>query len=86
MLLSGAARLTRHAGQSRLLLTLAHEAGDQIRAMIANIRKGLDLMYPHEFTLSPMNRSNLLKGLAPAPTLRRIIQKRHSGELFWREK
>ena len=42
MLLSGAARLTRHAGQSRLLLTLAHEAGDQIRAMIANIRKGLD--------------------------------------------
>ncbi|SDZ19501.1 hypothetical protein SAMN05421754_10911, partial [Nitrosomonas sp. Nm58] len=31
-----------HAGQSRLLLTLAHEAGDQIRAMIANIRKGLD--------------------------------------------
>jgi uncharacterized protein YegP (UPF0339 family) len=35
-------RLTRHAGQSRLLLTLAHEAGDQIKAMIANVRKGLD--------------------------------------------
>lgn len=42
MLLSGVARLTRHAGQSRLLLTLAHEAGDHIKAMIANIRKGLD--------------------------------------------
>jgi hypothetical protein len=42
MLLSGVARLTQHAGQSRLLLTLTHEAGDRIKAMIANIRKGLD--------------------------------------------
>jgi hypothetical protein len=40
LLLSGVARLTQHAGQSRLLLTLAHAAGDQIKAMIANIRKG----------------------------------------------
>lgn len=42
MLLSGVARLTQHAGQSRLLLTLTHAAGDQIKGMIANIRKGLD--------------------------------------------
>ena len=42
MLLSGVARLTQHAGQSRLLLTLTHAAGDQIKSMIANIRKGLD--------------------------------------------
>lgn len=42
LLLSGIARLTRHAGQSRLLLTLNHAAGDQIKAMIANVRKGLD--------------------------------------------
>ena len=42
MLLAGVARLTQHAGQSRLLLTLSHTAGDQIKAMIANIRKGLD--------------------------------------------
>jgi len=42
LLLSGVARLTRHAGQSRLLVTLNHAAGDQIKAMIANIRKGLD--------------------------------------------
>ena len=42
MLLSGVARLTQHAGQSRLLLTLAHAAGDQIKSMIANVRKGLD--------------------------------------------
>lgn len=42
LLLSGVARLTQHAGQSRLLLTLTHAAGDQIKAMIANIRQGLD--------------------------------------------
>jgi hypothetical protein len=42
LLLSGVARLTRHAGQNRLLLTLTHVAGDQIKTMVANIRKGLD--------------------------------------------
>lgn len=42
MLLAGVARLTEHAGQSRLLLTLAHAAGDQIKTMIANVRKGLE--------------------------------------------
>jgi hypothetical protein len=42
LLLAGVARLTEHAGQSRLLLTLTHAASDPIKAMIANIRKGLD--------------------------------------------
>jgi hypothetical protein len=42
MLLAGVGRLTEHAGQSRLLLTLSHAAGDQIKAMIVNVRKGLD--------------------------------------------
>ena len=42
LLLAGVARLTQHAGKSRLLLTLSHAAGDQIKAMIASIRKGLD--------------------------------------------
>jgi hypothetical protein len=42
LLLSGVARLTEHAGQSRLLLTLTHAAGDRIKSMIANIRAGLD--------------------------------------------
>jgi hypothetical protein len=42
LLLAGVARLTQHAGQSRLLVTLTHAAGDQIKAMIAAIRKGLD--------------------------------------------
>jgi hypothetical protein len=41
-LLAGVARLTEHAGQARLLLTLTHAAGDQIKTMIANVRKGLD--------------------------------------------
>lgn len=42
LLLAGVARLTQHAGQARLLLTLTHAASDQIKAMIANVRKGLD--------------------------------------------
>ncbi|WP_348225746.1 hypothetical protein [Nitrosomonas sp. Is79A3] len=35
-------RLTQYAGQSRMLLTLTHAAGDHIKSMISNIRKGLD--------------------------------------------
>ena len=42
LLLAGVARLTQHAGQSRLLLTLTHAAGDQIKTMIANVRAGLN--------------------------------------------
>lgn len=42
MLLAGVARLTQHAGQSRLLLTLTHAAGNQIKTMIVDMRRGLD--------------------------------------------
>lgn len=42
LLLAGVARLTEHAGQSRLLLTLTHAAGNLIKSMVANVRKGLD--------------------------------------------
>ncbi|MDV6342948.1 transposase [Nitrosomonas sp. Is37] len=56
MLLSGVARLTRHAGQSRLLLTLAHEAGNQIKVMISNIRNGLDSILANAPQLSKMER------------------------------
>jgi len=42
LLLAGVARLTEHAGQSRLLLTLTHASGDLIKSMVANVRKGLD--------------------------------------------
>jgi hypothetical protein len=42
LLLGGIARLTHHAGQSRLLVTITRVAGEQIKSMIANIREGLD--------------------------------------------
>jgi len=42
LLLAGIARQTAHAGQSRLLVTLTHAGADQIKSMIANVRKGLD--------------------------------------------
>ena len=42
LLLSGVARLTEHAGQSRLLLTLTHAASDLIKTMVTNVRQGLD--------------------------------------------
>lgn len=42
LLLGGIARLTHHSGQSRLLVTITHVAGEQIKSMIANIRNGLD--------------------------------------------
>jgi hypothetical protein len=42
LLLAGVARLTQHAGQSRILLTMTHAAGDLIKSMVANVRKGLD--------------------------------------------
>lgn len=42
LLLAGIARLTTHAGQSRLLITLTHAGTDRIKSMIANVRKGLD--------------------------------------------
>ncbi len=42
LLLSGVARLTEHAGQARILLTLTHVAADKIKAMVANIRTGLE--------------------------------------------
>lgn len=44
LLLAGVARLTEQAGQSRLLLTLTHTAGDLIKSMVANVRKGLDII------------------------------------------
>ena len=44
LLLAGIARLTQHAGQSHLLLTITHAARTQVKAMIANVRKGLDFV------------------------------------------
>jgi hypothetical protein len=41
LLLAGVARLTQHAGQCRLLVTLTHAANDRIKTMITNAHKGL---------------------------------------------
>ena len=56
LLLSGVARLTRHADQSRLLLTLNHASGDRIKTMIDNIRKGLDYILATAPQLSKIDR------------------------------
>lgn len=56
LLLNGVARLTRHAGQSRLLLTLTHEAGDQIKTMISRVRKGFDLILANAPQLPKIER------------------------------
>jgi hypothetical protein len=60
MLLAGVARLTQHAGQARLLLTLTHAAGDHIKAMIANIRMGLDTVLASAPQLTKPERWNVL--------------------------
>ena len=56
MLLNGIARMTQHAGQSRLLLTLTHEAEDKIKSMIANIRAGLDTILSNAPQLTKADR------------------------------
>ena len=60
LLLSGIARLTRHAGQSRLLITLTHAAGDQIKSMIANVRMGLDYVLANAPQLPKASRWRVL--------------------------
>ncbi len=40
-LLAAVGRLTSHAGQNKILLTITHEAGAQIKQLIANVREGL---------------------------------------------
>lgn len=41
LLLNAVGRLTQHAGQPRILLTVTHAAEDQVKALIVNIRNGL---------------------------------------------
>jgi hypothetical protein len=73
MLLSGVARLTQHAGQSRLLLTLSYAAGDWIMKRIATIRAGLDPVLATEPQLPTVDRWRALvrhivsKNLATRP-------------------
>jgi hypothetical protein len=41
LLLAAVGRLTEHAGQKRLLLSVTHAAVDQVKALISNVRNGL---------------------------------------------
>ncbi len=43
-LLSAVGRMTSHAGQRKILLTITHEAAAQIKALVANVRHGLQLI------------------------------------------
>jgi len=56
LLLAGIARLTSHAGQSRLLVTLTHASADQIKSMIANVRKGLETVLTSAPQLTKIDR------------------------------
>ena len=41
LLLAAVGRMSEHAGQKRLLISLTHAAVDQVKALIANVREGL---------------------------------------------
>ena len=56
LLLAGIARLTTHAGQSRLLVTLTHAGADQIKSMIANVRQGLETVLANAPQLTKPDR------------------------------
>jgi hypothetical protein len=43
-LLSAVGRMTSHAGQKKILLTITHEAATQIKALVTNVRHGLSLI------------------------------------------
>jgi len=92
LLLAGVARLTQHAGQSRLLVTLTHAAGDQIKTMVANVRKGLDAILATAPQLSKPQRWSALvryivekilaaklKNIPPSPRLPWVSPLIHSG-------
>ena len=43
-MLSAVGRMTSHSGQKKILLTITHEAATQIKALVANVRHGLQLI------------------------------------------
>lgn len=67
LLFSGTARMTQQAGQSRLLLTLVYAAGHQNKSMLANVRKGLDIILATTPHLAKLERLQAL--------VRHIVQK-----------
>jgi hypothetical protein len=55
-LLSAVGRMTSHAGQKKILLTLTHEAATQIKALVTNVRHGLRLIQDTAPQLSKTQR------------------------------
>ena len=43
-LLGAVGHMTSHAGQTKILLTITHEAQAQIKALVSNVRHGLSLI------------------------------------------
>lgn len=74
LLLAGIARQTSPAGQSRLLVMLTHAGADQIKAMIANVRKGLDAVLASAPQLTKPDRWKALARYI----IRNIVAVRHA--------
>ena len=57
--LSAVGRLTSHAGQNKILLTITHEAAAQIKRLIVNVRTELShaLEIAPQFDHAPEKRS-----------------------------
>ena len=69
LLLSAVGRLTQHAGQTRLLLTLTHAASKQIKTMITNVRAGLQHILAAAPQLAQLDRWRALVRLIVAKIL-----------------
>jgi hypothetical protein len=41
-LFSAVGRMTRHSGQTKILLTITHEAASQIKRLVSNVRQGIE--------------------------------------------
>ena len=60
LLLAGVARQTSHAGKNRLLITLSHACADKVKAMITNVRSGLDFVLTNAPQLAKPERWKML--------------------------
>jgi hypothetical protein len=78
MLLAAVGRVTEHAGYTRVLLSVTHAAAPLIKAMIANVRTGLQLIQATAPQLPPAQRwqalvrhivKNILEASRPPTTL-----------------
>ena len=69
LLLAAVGRLTEHAGQKRLLISVTHTAVDQVKALISNVREGLEHIRTTAPQLPQGNRWRALIGYIAAKIL-----------------